>query len=318
MKKVIILLIASFCFMNSAFAQSFKDIPQSYSGYNAIEWAVEKKIIGGYTDNTFRKSDALLESQFLAVFSRYFNPTIDQRPKGPHWFSNYYIYLTENGLTVPGNKDKTNQTKPVTRGTFALLLAQSQDPSIKDQRAAINWLYEQGITRGFGQSSDPFIDFRPQSFLERGQVASFFMRLNDKGFTMISKGANVPVTKLKGVELQNKLLPKWKADGYTIQDGPLAGVYIVRDDTNWRFDIQMNDQTTSLRVTDTEDKSVDKAYEIFHAVFPELNELEFKEKLMQAWERQDQALVIGDANLKLEYRNPTPAFVSRTITYYYK
>lgn len=316
MKKVIILLIASFCFMNSAFAQSFKDIPQSYSGYNAIEWAVEKKIIGGYTDNTFRKSDALLESQFLAVFSRYFNPTIDQRPKGPYWFSNYYTYLTENGLAVPGNKDKTNQMKPVTRGTFALLLAQSQDPSIKDQRTAINWLYEKGITRGFGQSTDPFIDFPPESSLERGQVASFFMRLNEKGFTTIKKGANAPVTKLKGVELENVLFPKWKAQGFDVSNGSVAGVYTLRDSEQWRFDVQMNDRTSAARVTDSDDKALKAAFELFSAILPTINEAEFKEKLKTAIQTQQKSLTIGDMKLELT-PTVTPVFVSTTIAYYY-
>lgn len=302
--------------MNAAFAQSFKDIPQSYSGYNAIEWAVEKKIIGGYTDNTFRKSDALLESQFLAVFSRYFNPTIDQRPKGPYWFSNYYTYLTENGLAVPGNKDKTNQTKPVTRGTFALLLAQSQDPSIKDQRTAINWLYEKGITRGFGQSTDPFIDFRPESSLERGQVASFFMRLNEKGFTTIKKGANAPVTKLKGVELENVLFPKWREQGFDVSNGSVAGVYSLRDSEQWRFDVQMNDQSSSITFMDSEDKSLKASYELFATIFPSINETEFKGKLKTAIENQQPILIVGDMKLQLTHTT-TPFFVASRISYYY-
>lgn len=316
MKKIIILLILFLTISTAASAQSFKDIPENYPGYQAIEWAVEKKIITGYTDKTFRKSEVLLESQFTAVFARYFNPTIDQRPKGAYWFSNYYAYLTENGLFVPGNKDKTNQTKPVTRGTFALLLAQSQNPTIKDQRAAINWLYEKGITRGFGQSPDPFTDFRPQSSLERGQVASFFMRLDEKGFTTIKKGTNAPVTKLKGVELENTLFPKWKAQGFDISNGPVAGVYILRDSENWRFDVQMNDRTSSLRVTDSEEKALQASYDLFSAIFPTIKETDFKEKLKVAIDTQQKSLNIGDLKLELTH-SVTPVFVSTTIAYYY-
>lgn len=244
-------------FSSSASAQSFKDIPQSYSGYDSIEWAVKQKIIQGYTDGTYRKSDTLTEAQFAAVLARYFNPTIDVLPASGHWSDRYYNYLSAFNLYLPGHTDNKKRFEPLPRVELAKLFAKSQDPAIDNERLAVQWLYDQQITKGFGKSSDSFVDFNPTGILERGQVASFFQRLNGKKFMSIVREGYVVRDTIRGEELQMKMRSIWEGQFELQVGGDQSRITLRLTNSSFRLDTHLSDQRMSFSLFQTDSASIE-------------------------------------------------------------
>ncbi|MFC4354185.1 hypothetical protein ACFO0S_03750 [Chryseomicrobium palamuruense] len=83
---------------------------------------------------------------------------------------------------------------------------------------------------------------------------------------------------------------QWKAQGLELLNGTITGTYIFSDAKKWRFDIQMNDITSFIQVTNSDEKALSAAYDLFKESFPSINEGEFKEKLKMAIENQHSTL----------------------------
>src|SRR5690606_32198029 len=110
--------------------------------------------------------------------------------------------LATYNLHLPGHKDNKKRFEPLPRVELAKLLAKSQDPALVNERAAVQWLYDNEITKGFGKSADSFVDFNPTGILERGQVALFFKRLHENKFMSIVKEGYVVTDTIRGEELR--------------------------------------------------------------------------------------------------------------------
>ena len=317
MRKLLLITIITLAFANTASAKTFKDIPESYAGYASIEWAVEKKIIQGFSDQTYRKSDKLTESQFAAVVARYFNPLVDSRPKGSHWSDTYYNYLKEVGLILPGHSDAQKKFEPISRGELASMLAKSQDPTIKNNKAAVEWLYENKITKGFGKSPDAFVDFNPTGILERGQVASFFQRMDSNGFTVVKKGENARVELIKRIELQKLLRPSWESQNLIIQDYEnLSGSTIRDQEYLIRVDFYLSDSAININLFGTDELSMNLVAEALAKSFKTSDEAVYIEKLKTAFSNGDHTVKLNDKVISIDRR--TTGIGTKVISLLYK
>lgn len=229
----VLLISLSVFTLTSEASPKFKDVKETYWAYDEIEWAVDKKIIYGYSDNTFLPGNVLTEAQFATVFSRYFNPSIENQVSKSNWSDKYYNYLESNGILLPGHKDSKKKNIGITRIELAKALYKSQGLTGTDNQV-IDWMYENGLTTGRGKSKDKYVDFGSKDGLKRVEISSFFKRFNDKGFISLKNlddnEGSVPVVNpapvdppvvnpvgsLRGQELYKSLSADYKSIGLNL------------------------------------------------------------------------------------------------------
>ena len=195
-------------------AHNFKDVPVSSEAYESIKWAMDRNLVKGYEDGTFKPNNILLESQFAAVMSRYFNPDIEEGIKPNQWSDLQYTYLKTNKVLLEGHSNKENRNKAFTRLDLAKALYASVGLKGED-RDVIDWMYENKITTGKGISSDKYIDFGGNDGLKRTHVATFFMRMDQQGFHIIhaEKGED----ELRGDDLFSSILPSFIEEDFSFK-----------------------------------------------------------------------------------------------------
>ncbi|MFB5166789.1 S-layer homology domain-containing protein [Parageobacillus toebii] len=162
---------------------AFLDVPNTYWASKEIQWASERQLIKGYPDKTFRPNQFVTEAQFAAIFMRYFfHEQIKENNAISHWADGYYDLAKKYRLPLKGYNSEKVRNAPVSRGVVAQVLAASQGIS-SDLHAAIDWMYETGITVGKNpNSNNKYENFAPNENLTRAQVTVFFKRMFDKGF----------------------------------------------------------------------------------------------------------------------------------------
>lgn len=298
-------------------AQTFKDIPSSYAGYQSIEWAVSKEIIKGYNDGTYRKSETLTEAQFAAVLSRYFSIGIDKQPSKGHWSDKYYNFLSTHNLYLPGHQDKKKRFEPLPRAVLAELLAKSQQPEIQNERQAIQWLYDNQITKGFGKSPDAFVDFNPSGILERGQVASFFQRLYEKNFRSIVKEGQVVVNTIRGEDLSKIMHASW-ASQFDLQKRESVTAVTLRlpHDYGFRIDTYLGDQILSFNLFQNDLLSFEVVVNTIKTSYNLEDTSALLQQLQDAVLKEQSTVNFMDREISITYRtNPVGKVI--TISLYY-
>ncbi len=170
---------------------TFLDVPSTHWASEEIQWASEKQFIKGYPDKTFRPDQFVTEAQFVAIFMRYFfNEQIEANNTFSHWADGYYDLAEKYRLPLKGYHSENVRNAPVSRGVVAQVLAASQGIS-SDLHAAIDWMYETGITVGKNSSSNnKYENFAANENLTRAQVTVFFKRMFDKGFVTFDSSTN--------------------------------------------------------------------------------------------------------------------------------
>ena len=177
--------------IDEAPAIEFTDVKDTDFFYDAVMWAVAKKVTTGKTDTTFDPNGDCTRAQFVTFLWRASGspePTLTENPFTDVKESAYYykavLWAVEKGIT----KGKTDTTFDpdgnVTRGqavTFQWRAAgepassaQSSFTDIKDGAyyyTAVLWAVENGITKGKSDTS-----FDPDGNCTRGQVVTFLYR----------------------------------------------------------------------------------------------------------------------------------------------
>ena len=177
--------------IDEAPAIEFTDVKDTDFFYDAVMWAVAKKVTTGKTDTTFDPNGDCTRAQFVTFLWRASGspePALTENPFTDVKESAYYykavLWAVEKGIT----KGKTDTTFDpdgnVTRGqavTFQWRAAgepassaQSSFTDIKDGAyyyTAVLWAVENGITKGKSDTS-----FDPDGNCTRGQVVTFLYR----------------------------------------------------------------------------------------------------------------------------------------------
>jgi len=86
--------------------KQFKDLVDSYSR-TAIQWAIQKNIISGYEDGTFRPRNNVSEAEWLAMMAKYYKEDIksEGNVSGTHWANQIYKVMEKHKLPVKGTSN---------------------------------------------------------------------------------------------------------------------------------------------------------------------------------------------------------------------
>lgn len=178
---LIAILLCSSYFMSPSVSaqQTFKDVSTKHGNYVDIEWAVSKGLLKGYSDNTFRPSNYLTESQFAKIFTRYASPATLQDVEAAEENPTVYNYFTKQGIPLPGHTTKSAINKQFTRIQVAKVFYHYYEgTAAPSNTVAIDWMYAKGLTTGKGVSSDKYKDFGSNDPLKRAHISAFFNRFD--------------------------------------------------------------------------------------------------------------------------------------------
>ncbi len=200
-----IIILCPFVSNGQAATMKFTDISKQYWAYQDINWAVEKGLIKGYSDGTFKPTNLLTESQFATVLTRYLDSESTGNRVSKDQSAVQYAYLESEGIILPGHITSTMKSAPTSRIVMARALYEALGREGSDTEV-IDWMYDNKLTTGKGISTDRFVDFGGEDHLHRVHVAAFFQRADAQGFMNQLSNSKVVFS-----ERMNDIQAKWDA-----------------------------------------------------------------------------------------------------------
>ena len=184
-----IVIPTSFTVEASELTVTFKDVPKGSVNYEAINGMVQKGIISGYGDGTFRPNEKITRKHVSALINRavdlektrWFEEPVDL-PKTHPYYEDMKL-MNESGLLKVNPKGNIYPDKELSRGEMAQILAKAFGLDLKDVekhpfRDVTDWndqyvsaLYHAGITTGFADGT-----FRESETVTRAQYTTFMYR----------------------------------------------------------------------------------------------------------------------------------------------
>lgn len=156
----------------------FSDI-ENHWAEETILWAVERGIVKGYEDGTFRPNKHVTEAQFLAMLIRAYQPDLQSGQSG-HWADAYYAYAVKMNYPLLGVRDLPIRDKKITRLRVAELISASQGVNYEGNDA-IRYLLGNRLATGRDPNNVTISNFDPHSYLTRAQAVQFIKNLVEKG-----------------------------------------------------------------------------------------------------------------------------------------
>ncbi|MFL0557959.1 S-layer homology domain-containing protein [Paenibacillus barengoltzii] len=155
-----------------AAASGFKDVPSSHWAYNTIMWGQQNKVVEGFQDQTFRPSQGVNESQFLAMLLRSFKIDIPVAQAGENWSTPYYTLAKSLNYPVTGNVNAV-----ITRTKVAELVAATQGKNYSGTNA-IKYMLAKGLAQG--KSGNSVDGYQGNDTLTRAEAVQFIKNVLDK------------------------------------------------------------------------------------------------------------------------------------------
>lgn len=158
----------------SAFAAStgFKDVSTSHWAYNTVMWGQENNVVEGFQDGTFRPSQGVSESQFLAMLLRSFKTDIPAVKASENWSTPYYTLANSLNYPVSGNANAT-----ITRTKVAELVSATQGKNYSGTNA-IKFMLSKGLAQG--KTSNTVEGYKGGDTLTRAEAVVFIKNVIDK------------------------------------------------------------------------------------------------------------------------------------------
>ena len=184
------LVATAFVVVAPTASANFKDVnPNSEIG-KAVQPLVDRGIVSGYPDGTFRPNQPITRSQMAKILSGaldlytdfVFDPEFSDVPETHPNF--YYIAALQNYGIVDGSNGKFNPSNPVTRGQMAKMLSNAYklqqgsmdlpftDIGVSSFAPFIANLYHNGITTGITATK-----YGINNPVTRGQLVRFIERV---------------------------------------------------------------------------------------------------------------------------------------------
>lgn len=189
---IVILLISLFTWKEVGATSKFPDVPANHYAKQAIDWAVEQKIISGYPNGKFGPSDYVTEEQLIKMLAEALNipvetASLEKITKDAKWSDTYYNRFALYEAPLKGYTLNTLRSSTVTRGQFAQIIALllTNNTNLTD---AIHFLVNEGITSGVDESkrnTNIHSFFGTKQSLTRAQTVVFLQRLNAKNMAAV-------------------------------------------------------------------------------------------------------------------------------------
>lgn len=195
----------------------FKDVADGYWAKDTILWGVEKGIVTGYADGTFKPNKKVSEAEFLAMLIRAYKPEITVSSKG-HWAENYYAFALDMNYPAVGLYDplKAHESSSlgdperlkwreysIRRDTVAELITSTQGVWY-DRDNAIQYMLGHGLAKGKDSSKMTIRSYDGKAGLTRAEAVQFIKNLLEKGNKEIAARPTYPsdVGLLPPIELE--------------------------------------------------------------------------------------------------------------------
>jgi uncharacterized protein YkwD len=149
---------------------------------DAITWAVQKHIVQGYEDGTFKPDRFVSEPEFLVMLLKAYPDIAVAGNAGDAWYTPYYAAAKRMNWLVLNE----NTSSRFDRGQVALLIASTQGQAL-DQNGSIQYLLDQGLSNG--KTSKSVDGYQKQDKLTRAEAVCFIENLVDHKL-VLHKGAS--------------------------------------------------------------------------------------------------------------------------------
>lgn len=189
-KKISILVLLTVMVLSTtAFTDAnFKDVPADAWYKTHLDYSVNKEIINGYPDGTFKPNKVLTRAEFTKVIvdSLYFVNTNDAKK----WYTPYYEKGEDAGL-LPASFVSLDKESPITRGEMAVVISRVPNLTLDttkgknniadyasisaNQQAAVVKTYQSGIINGYPDGT-----FKANETLTRAQLAKVAQLVDDR------------------------------------------------------------------------------------------------------------------------------------------
>lgn len=214
---VLFILLSSMLFPGAGLAKSkFKDVLDSYWALDEIAFLVEKGVIGGYNDGTFRPGENITRGQAVIMISRalkadaskYPNPGLKDVTEKSPYFQAVKVLMGEGVLAEVVKEKQLQPSKALTRGEMASILTKAYDlggtydGEFKDVEKShfayddIKILAANNITTGFSDKT-----FKPNKVLTRVDFSVMLARTVDDRF---KAGEVLELQKVDWVEIDTE------------------------------------------------------------------------------------------------------------------
>ncbi len=171
--------------------QGFKDVDKSFWAYETINSLVEKGVISGYLDNTFKPNNDITREEFITILAKYLkldtNAECNFTDVTKSRWSYSYIAAAYNAGIITGNEmNMFNPDDKITRQDMAVIVARalkltggSSEPFADEEkiseyaRDGVKALKEAGIITGFVDNT-----FRPTNNSTRCEAATVIYKIS--------------------------------------------------------------------------------------------------------------------------------------------
>lgn len=168
----------------TSFANSkFTDVPTNYWAQDTITWGVERNIIQGYQDNTFKPDQNVTEAEFITMFINAFEGV--QESADTYWASGYYEYAKNHNWAIKGHGNTKAASTKINRTRVAEIVTGAVGVNYSGDNA-IRYMLTKGLAEGRG-STPSVSGFQGSSLLKRSEAIQFIKNLMDKGVTEVKE-----------------------------------------------------------------------------------------------------------------------------------
>jgi hypothetical protein len=205
-RKVVVALSALTVLATSLADQMFKDVPSNHWARPTIEWGVQKNIIHGYGDDTFRPDQYVSEAEFLTMLINTFagvQPKTDE-----HWASGYYEYAKRMNWVTAGATNKEARSWKISRKRVAEIVSGANGVNYTGDNA-IRYLLAHKLAVGKNPNIISVDSFKGQDYLTRAEAVQFIKNAQEKGLTQLKSRPVQPsdpnaIPKLPGEQINGQ------------------------------------------------------------------------------------------------------------------
>lgn len=156
----------------------FSDISKHWAK-DTIYWALEKGIVKGYEDGTFKPNNQVTEAEFLAMLIRTYKPEIQSTKEG-HWADVFYQFAREMNYPILGSDEIGLRNESMTRSRVAELISAAQGVNYAGEDA-IRFMYANKLASGSDPSKITIRGFNGEGTLTRAEAVQFIKNLVEHG-----------------------------------------------------------------------------------------------------------------------------------------
>jgi hypothetical protein len=236
---IAVVLVVGTITMGMAAETSFKDLPQSHWAYPNVGQMVDKGIIVGYPDGTFKPDKKVTYGEFIKMaIVGITGQALEMGSGGKHWAYNYYKKGVELNLYTENQIPERHLDKEIIRADMSLIAANAVEGTVSssdsaiiegyvldmfkstNRKNAVIKAYFLGILAGY-----PDQTFRPDQGLTRAESAAVIDRI-------ITPSARVAID----LEAMKAAAPPAFPDGRTVAEKDLIPMMMKIDPH--RLDVQ--------------------------------------------------------------------------------